>query len=456
MMPVRTALPALLLIGTLLGGSRPAWGQDPSPSSSPLAALLAEADSSSHRIHAALSSAEGAAARVPQAGALPDPMLGVGVMNVPVTDLGIGNDMMTMTQVQLSTRLPWPGKLGLQEDAAELRAEAAEWETLGVRNAVRSDVKAAYYEIYFVDRALAVVSRNLALLGDFADLASAMYAVGTGRQPDVLRAQVERTRLEEQRVGLRARRESATARLNALLGRPSGTPVPSAQLPETVIRAALSGRATEPTFTSPTLESPAPPAEAPAGPPGLPGVAELQRMAAEHNPDLQARRLSINAQERMRALAERATLPDLSLSAGYSFRSGLGDFLSFMLSAPIPVFAGRKQGQAVVEAGTVVDRERASLQAATDELNERIASLMAEVERARNQLLLLDQGILPQARTGLASATAAYRVGGVDFLTLLDAQVNVFRHELDYHRLLTDFATRLAALERAVGTEVLP
>jgi hypothetical protein len=44
----------------------------------------------------------------------------------------------------------------------------------------------------------------------------------------------------------------------------------------------------------------------------------------------------------------------------------------------------------------------------------------------------------------------------VDFLTLLDAQVTLHRHELDHYRLLADFATTLASLERAVGTEVLP
>ncbi len=126
-----------------------------------------------------------------------------------------------------------------------------------------------------------------------------------------------------------------------------------------------------------------------------------------------------------------------------------------MLSAPIPVFAGRKQDQGVAEAEARVHESRSTLSVQVDALNGEIASLVGDLRRARDQLTLLDEGILPQARTGLSSATAAYRVGGVDFLTLLDAQVTLFRHELDYHRLLADFATNLAALERAVGTEVL-
>jgi outer membrane protein TolC len=62
-----------------------------------------------------------------------------------------------------------------------------------------------------------------------------------------------------------------------------------------------------------------------------------------------------------------------------------------------------------------------------DELNAEIASLSAELRRARDQLVLLNDGILPQARTGLSSATVSYQVGRVDFLTLLDAQVTLYR-----------------------------
>ena len=450
---IRVAIFVLLLVSGAAAHAHDARAQ-----TTTLRSLLTEADSASPRIAAARSAAEGAAARVPQAGALPDPMLGIGFMNVPVSDPGLGNDMMTMTQLQLSTRLPWPGKLGLREDAAAVRAEAAEWDVRRARNQVRADVKAAYFEIYFVDRALAVTTRNGTLLGRLADLTASHYAVGSGRQPDVLKAQIERTRLADQRVILRERRARAAARLNALLGRATDTPVLSTELPEAVRAAALAGGGEAPAFTSVTLGDPA--AASPPEPDGagsLPDVRELQRLALEHNPDIRAQELATVARERERVLAGVAKRPDVSVSASYSFRQrGLGDFVSVMVSAPLPVFAGRKQDQGVVEAEARVHESRSSLSARIDELNGEIASLVADLRRARDQLTLLEEGILPQARTGLSSATAAYRVGGVDFLTLLDAQVTLFRHELDYHRLLADFATNLAALERAVGTEVLP
>jgi outer membrane protein TolC len=77
-------------------------------------------------------------------------MIGVGFMNVPVTNPGLGNDMMTMLQLRVGAELPWPGKLGLSEDAARLHAEAADWEVERVRQKVRAEVRVAYYQARLV------------------------------------------------------------------------------------------------------------------------------------------------------------------------------------------------------------------------------------------------------------------------------------------------------------------
>ena len=322
-----------------------------------------------------------------------------------------------------------------------------------MRDQVLADVKSIYYQVYFVTRAIAVTGRNEALVGDFAGLTSAKYSVGTAAQPDVLKAQVERTRLTDQLVALGEQRTSTVARLNVLLGRPTDTPLPATDLPEAVRIAALSGNLGEPRFASAALADLLPRGDASGG---LPPTADLQQLALEHSPMIRAHMRRVAARERALSLAQVAKFPDVNISAGYSRRVGLGDFFNFMLSAPLPIFSGRKQDQGVLEQTALLEEHRARYRAMVDQLNGEVASLAAELQRARDQLVLLNDGILPQARIGLSSATASYQVGRVDFLTLLDAQVTLYRHELDYHRLLTDFAKNLAALERAMGTEVLP
>lgn len=442
----------LLLSGAALAGPGAVQGQQAQPPT--VAALVAEAEANNPELLAAKKTAEAAAAKVPQAGALPDPMLSVGTMNVPAADPSLRRDMMTMTTIQLGETFPFPGKLGLREEVARQEAEAAEWEVERVRQKVLAEVKSAYYEIYFVDRAFQVTNRNESLVGDFARLTSAKYGVGTGAQPDVLKAQVERTRLGDQLVALREQRTGAVARLNALLARPTETPLPAPELPEGVRVAATEGGTGEVSFASVSLTSDVAGGAQDPGP-GIPTVAELQRMALDRNPMIQAHRRRVAAQERAVALAGKAKLPDFNVSVAYSRRPDFDDFVNFMVSVPVPIFAGRKQDQGVLEQEATLAQHEAMHHAMVNEVNGEIASLAAELRRARDQIVLLNDGILPQARTSLSSATASYQVGSVDFLTLLDAQVTLYRHELDYHRLLADFATNLAALERAVGTEVL-
>lgn len=188
-----TPASAFAVILAAFGSPVPGAAQEPT-----LAALLAEAEADNPEIVAAQRAAEAATAQVLQAGALPDPRVGVSVMNVPVATPGLAGDVMTMTTVQLGEQFPWPGKLALREEIARFHAEAAEWEVERVRAAVLSDVRSAYYRVYFLNRALEVTARNELLISNFARLTSAQYAVGTAVQPDVLKAQVERTRLTDQ------------------------------------------------------------------------------------------------------------------------------------------------------------------------------------------------------------------------------------------------------------------
>jgi cobalt-zinc-cadmium efflux system outer membrane protein len=421
---------------------------------SALDALLAAVDARNPRIAAARSAAAAAEARVSQAGALPDPMLGVGLMNVPVRSPGLGNEMMTMAQARIDAGLPWPGKLSLAEEGAALQSRAAEWAIESVRLEVRAEVQSLYVDLYFLDRAAEIVDRNAPVLADLATAKSAGYTIGRARQVDVLDVEVEHTRLLQERTAILEQRGSTVAKLRALLGRPVGDDIDLSvvQLPQQLQRAALSGIPST-GFTSPLLTAALATEE--DGESSLPSLTELQRRAAGSNPAIQEHLLEVQAQESAVALAERGRLPDFNVSAGYSYRSGLGDLFDVMVSAPLPIFAGRKQTQAVVEQRAMLDESEASHHAMLSELEAEIATRHAEVLRIRQHLHLLAAGILPQARAAFSAQLAGYRVGDAPLDTVLTSQAELYRHELEYHRLLSDFARGVVALERLVGTEVL-
>jgi outer membrane protein TolC len=127
-----------------------------------------------------------------------------------------------------------------------------------------------------------------------------------------------------------------------------------------------------------------------------------------------------------------------------------------MVSLPIPIHSGRKQSQMVAEARSQLAADEAEHHTTMNDIRATVATQYADAERARTQLALDARVILPQARAGVESATASYRAGRGDFLSVLQAQATVFEVETDADRALTDFAKGVAQLDRVVGREVLP
>jgi outer membrane protein, heavy metal efflux system len=461
------ACQVLLTIGVLLPTSyilaqstaSPTTGRASEPGE--LGRLLELADSANPSIIAARRGVDAARARVTAAATLPDPMLMVGIQNLPLgrepaalsahgipTAAG-GPDAMTMRMIGIEQTIPYPGKLSLERRAGEHEVDAANSSLAATKRQVVADVKDAYYELAFVDQALSIVGRNRNVLAGFIHVTETRYAVGTSGQQDVLKAHVEATRLAETAVTFTEERRAALARLNALLSRPSDIPVDNPMIPTSVARAAVPAEASEIRFTSTALGARA--ADSP-----LPPLADLQEIALRENPEIRMQDAMIAAQATRLALAKKGVLPDFNFSLQYGQRGGaLPDMVTALVSVPLPLFKGRKQEQSVVES----DAELASLQAERaqkeNEIRAEVARLVSELERSRSQLALYVKALLPQARASLTSATASYQVGRVEFLTLLDDQATVFNYETEYFRVLSDFARNLAQLERIVGKEIL-
>lgn len=411
--------------------------------------LVSRALANNPSIRAAEDRVEAARAAIGPAGALPDPMLSVGLMNLPIAEPGFGEDMMTMKTIGIGQTLPFPGRLALQRRVAEHELRAAQAREEAARLAVTEEVRAAYYELAFLDRAMEVVLRNEGLLGNFIAVTESRYGVGTGSQADVLTARVEASRLSEEAVALAERRRGVLARLNAALDRPTDTPVEVPVIPTRTARAAVSADAGTIRFTSAALGSRA------AGSP-LPPLPELQEAAVRQSPMIRASDAGIAAQAARVEWARRAHLPDFSLSLQYGQRSGGSDMVSAMVSVPLPLSRGSNQDLAVREAEARLSALQAERHQQANEIRAVVAGTHAELEKQRARLALFVKSILPQGRAALESATAGYQVGRVDFLTLLENQATLFDYETQYHRGLSDFAAGLASLERVVGGEILP
>ena len=370
-------------------------------------------------LRAARLSADAARARVPQAGALPDPELQLGLMNRMVEEFGSTMDPMTMDQVQVMQMLPWPGKLGNAKRAARHSAAAAAADADEQARMLAARVSMAYYDVASMDRAVAVMVRTLDLLEDLADVTTTMYAVGSALQQDVLRAQVEIGRMTEDVARMRQDRLAAAARLNTLLGREATTPVGALELPE------------------------------PHGEP--PPVDSLVAVAMANRPALRAGSERVEAAGASLAAARRELLPDFRLGMAYQRRPDFPDMTSLMIGVNLPLFAAARQLPMRREMAAMRDMARAELLDLRNETVARIVETRARAERDRNLARLYRARILPQARASVDAALSSYRVGRVSFMTLVDNQMTVNRYEIETYRLTADFHAALAELDALTG-----
>ncbi|MFQ5481661.1 MAG: TolC family protein [Nitrospinaceae bacterium] len=360
-----------------------------------------------------------------QAASLDDPILRLGLMNVPVDTFKLGQEAMTQKQVTLSQKLPFPGKLGLREDIARKDVGVTEQAYERLKLSIKRQVKQSYYELCFVLAAIDITRENKTLLEQFVTITSIKYGVGKGIQQDVLKAQVELSKIMDELIKLNKRKESEQARLNTLMDR----------LPQTPLSISHGIRKTSLNFE----------------------IEELQGLTEESNPSLQELTILKEKFQLSRKLAKKEYYPDFNVGFRYGQRENSPitdhpDFLSAFVGVNIPLWYKTKQRRKVAEEAYRVDVVQEAYRDSRNLLFLRIKELLDEEARQSETLQLIAQGILPQARQSLDSAMAGYSVDKVDFLTLLDNELTLFKWQIKYHEELARHEKTLAELEQVVGT----
>ncbi len=389
--------------------------------------LIEEALQNNPEIFAAKKKWEVYKEKVPQAYALEDPMFSFGIINLP-TNFSFHQEDMTMKEVSLSQKFPFPGKRPLMREMASKEAEAVSTEIQSKTHQIIKDVKTAYYDLSHIYRATEVAQRNKEILEDFAKIAETRYAVGEGIQQDVFKAHVEVSKMVDELIMLSQRKKVLEAKLNTLLNRPPETPMGE---PEEVVYRRFSL----------TLE-------------------ELQKMALEMNPTLKGMKKMIEAKEKAHTLAKREYYPDFKFLFAYGQRdNGPGvkrlDMLTGMMEVNIPIFFKSKQDRKVAETKAEILGTEAQYRAMKNEVLFMITDMASMVHRSERQLELYKTGIIPQARLLINSAISAYQVNKADFMTLLDSQMTLYKYELEYHQALTEYEKNVANLGAVIGRQFL-
>lgn len=413
-----------LVLVSIAAAVPPLAAQDSVTSSVTLDSIYRLVRTASPRIAAANALTAAAEARIAPARRPPDPQLQFGLMNRSLPGFGL-SDPLGMNQIQVMQMVPFPGKLGLAGRVAAERAEGQRARSADVAWDTRARAAMEFYEIYRMDRSIAVANETLRLLRDLGETARTMYGVGQGRQADVLRAQVEIARMDEELTRMKTERVAAAARLNALLDRGTDQPVGNVVLPQF--------------------------------PESLPPLDTLVAEAQANRPMVKAGEADLRSADAGVRLARREIWPDLTFGAQYGQRpmpDGTDHMISLMVGVTVPVFAGSRQLAMRREAEAMRLMASADLEGMRADTRGRVAELYAAIQRSRRLAGLYRGTILPQSRATVTSSLSSYRVGGVDFMTLLDNQMTVNRYRQELYQLDAEQGQALAELEMMLGREL--
>ena len=398
-----------------------------------LAALIAESLDRNPQVREASLEHLAARERIGQVSVLPDPTVSVTRhLRKPETRVGpqIGG-------ISVSQRFPWFGKLADQGRVAEKRAAEREAMVRARQAEVVRQVKLAYYDLAYLDRAIAITAEEEELLRHYESLAQARYSQGAGLQQAVVKLQAEITRVRSRRQELLRDRVHAEATLNALRDQPVHVPIPSV------------GPVNRPVAT-------------------VDGE-RLQRIARTERPEVIAALLRTETEDESIRLARRQYWPDIVVGAAWGSvgdrRDAEGrmkpppgngtDVYSVSVGINIPLH--RSKYDAGVRAASA--RHSAAKEAYRHVVNDVDAAVRSAgfaLAMIEEQIALFTRALLPQAEQALRSTEEAYSAGTTGVLELLDSEEVLLDVRLGLARLETDYMKTLAEMERAIGSAFPP
>jgi outer membrane protein TolC len=427
---MRTIALAITLSAAAL--ATPAFAQNaaaPAPAASAaLGVLIAEALQNNPELRAAAKETEAAGERVRPAGALEDPMLEAGLLNVPIQPWRLNREDMTMKMLGLSQKLPFPGKRALREQVAAKDAESAGYGLRETSNRVVREVKLAYFDLALTEESVRLLKNNRQILQQFLHIAESRYAVGQAAQAEVLKAQTQLGRMSEELLRMERERPVTEAELARLLGRRANAAPIAVKLP--------------------SLHAAAFDLEA------------LQQAALRERPQLLGLQSVVERGTKALDLARKEAQPDFDLRFSYGQRERdlanmpREDVVSFTVAMNLPVWRKDKIEPRIAEARAMREQALEMLQAQQNEVLAKLRQQIAVIEQSRKSVHLYDTAILPQARLAVEATLAAYQVSRVDLLMLLDSQMTLFSYEINRARELVNFNKALAEIELLAGKQL--
>jgi len=391
-------------------------------SSTPLSALLNEAVQRNPDILAARRAWQAATQVSSQVSTMPDPQVTVQQLSVgsPRPFAGFSNSDFAYIGFGVSQDFPFPGKLKLKGEAAERDAAITRQKLESVRRSILQQVKEAYFQLAYIQQTLGVLERNDKLLEQIEKIADARYRVGQGNQQDVLKTQLERTKLQRELVHHHDVMQTQEELLRKLLN-----------------RAADAAEVTTETLVETPLSS---------------SINDLLARVRTSNPEVAARQEMINRQGLQVEMARKDRYPDFSAQYMWQHTAEqFRDYYVLSVSARIPIYRRRRLNPEMTQAVEELERSRREYESQDQSAFFEVRNQYIAAETASQMLKIYREGLIPQALATYQSGLTAYQTGRLDFESLISGFMDVLNFDEEYWKALADHEIALARIEQLTG-----
>lgn len=395
-----------------------------------LDSLVGRAISLSPKIKMLKEQQKSAENRIPQNSNLPDPMVTVGIMNLPDNTFSFSQEPMTGKTIAISQSFPYPGKLGSIAKWQSVDTAIVTEEILETENEIRRSFLNEYFSLTYIRQSQKITESIKEMLKSIAEVVQAKYAVATARQQNMFKIEMEITNINEMLVELDGKEKEQLSRLNALLFRPADETIITDSLPEP---------------GSLKLSTP-----------------ELIKLSEKNKPALAMIKLNGQKYGYMAESANYDFNPNFNVMVQYSNRNTLApmnkyqsDLLSASVGISIPLNYGGKVTGKVQEAKAMEESTQYQYSTTIQTLEGEFGASISKLNTIESRLKLLKEGLLPQSQENLNSSLSDYQVDRVDFLNVIDAEKMLYDIQLKIYRLKMEYFKELASLEFLTGSKII-
>ena len=366
---------------------------------------------------------------VPQVSNLPDPLLSLGLMNLPTNSFSFTQEAMTGKTIGLSQQIPFPGKLNTMGKVSQKDADIIKQEIADTRNEIKKDIASACYEVSFVRKAISLEKEKNKLLKSIAEVVRTKYSVSTASQQNLLKVELEITNVNDKLDELGNEEDAQLSILNSYLLKPSDSPININQNFD---------------FNFLSLNQD-----------------KLDSLAKENRPFLKGIYIEEEKAALQKSLADYDYYPNFSLGVQYTQRDriaqtnmDLHDLVSFVVGVSLPLNYGGKVSAKVEQTESMAELYRQQYNSSLQMLNANFGSGVSKLNTLKKRINLIKNGLLPQAEQTLKAALSSYQVGQIDFINVIDAENSLYKIQTDLYRLKTNYLKEVVSLEFLTGTKL--